>query len=109
MDAETSEAGQESTCSSGPADAKIGDIGEEVRQGRMCEREQNKEEREEKQEKFGGGRREKIRGQPVTDCLYRSMTPAGGRAAALIQLLPSLASNFMGCCEYRRPCSRGWG
>jgi len=34
------------------------------------------------------------------------MTPVGGRAAALIQLLPSPASNFMGCCEYWRPCSR---
>ena len=54
LDAETSEAGQESTCSSGPADAKIGDVGEGVRQGRMCEREQNKKERDEKQEKFGG-------------------------------------------------------
>ena len=55
MDAETSEAGQESTCSSGPADANIGDVGEGVRQGRMCEREQTKKERDEKQEKFGGG------------------------------------------------------
>ena len=77
VDAETSEAGQESTCSSRPADAKIGDVGEGVRQGRMCEREQNKKERDEKQEKFGGGGRcEKIRGQPATDCLYRLMTPA---------------------------------
>jgi len=78
VDAETSEAGQESTCSSGPADAKIGDVGEGVRQGRMCEREQNKKERDEKQEKFGGGTmREDSR--PTGDRLFVPFDDAGRR------------------------------